>query len=49
MKNTKYKLKNQLKLKSSFTGSNITKYSGLYTGLIPDLKTQYLQKPDITR
>jgi len=32
MKNTKNKLKNQLKVvKSSFTGSNITKYSGLNT------------------
>lgn len=32
MKNTKEKLKNQSKVvKSSFTGSNITKYSGLNT------------------
>ncbi len=31
-KNTKEKLKNQSKVvKSSFTGSNITKYSGLNT------------------
>ena len=33
MKNTKEKLKNQYKVvKSSFTGSNITKYSGLNSG-----------------
>ena len=44
MKNTKKKLKNQSKVvKSSFTGSNITKYSGLNT------VTKYMNRQNIVR
>jgi len=44
MKNTKEKLKNQSKVvKSSFTGSNITKYSGLNT------VAKYMNRQDIVK
>ena len=44
MKNTKKKLKNQSKVvKSSFTGSNITKYSGLNT------VSKYMNRQNIVR
>ena len=44
MKNTKKKLKNQLKVvKCSFTGSNITKYSGLNT-VTKYMNRQYIVK-----
>jgi hypothetical protein len=44
MKNTKKKLKNQSKVvKSSFTGSNITKYSGLNT------VAKYMNRKDIVK